>query len=413
MIFFTQSQAHVIILPMKYIFIVPDGAADYPLEVLGGKTPLEAANTPFMDSLAQKGIVGRVKTVPAGFIPSSDVANLALLGYDPKKYYSGRGPLEAANLGVKLEKGDLAFRCNLITEAEGKIVDYSAGHIIDKEAKLIIDFLNKHLASKDIEFFAGKSYRHLMVYKQGEKLELQNLKYFAPHDIMGQEIRKYLPKGKNSDVVVNLTKRSQGLLRDCEINKVRIDLGENPANMIWLWGCGVTPAMPSFKEKFHVNGAVISAVDLINGIGKIIGLKVINVEGANGYYDTNYSGKAEAALKALEKDDFVFIHIEATDEAGHNKDLRMKISCLERIDKLVVGTILENIEYKDYRILISPDHPTPVEKRTHTDEPVPFVMAGSGIRPGNFSSYSETEAASSNIYFDQADKLIEYFFNET
>jgi 2,3-bisphosphoglycerate-independent phosphoglycerate mutase len=394
---------------MKYIFIVPDGAADYPCEMLGGKTPLEVADKPFMDSLAKKGMLGRVKTVPGGYQPASDVANLSLLGYEPQKYYCGRGPLEAANLGINLAEGDVALRCNLITEAGGKILDYSAGHISDKEAKIIIEHINKNLSSPEIEFYSGKSYRHLMVYRSGAKLGLEKLNYFAPHDIMGKSINKYFPRGQNSEVIANLIKRSQEILKDHEINKVRIDLGENPANMIWLWGAGKKSQIPSFKEKFSLDGAVISAVDLINGIGKLIGLKVITVEGANAYYDTNYQGKAEAALKALKDADFVFVHIEATDEAGHNHDLRMKITCIERIDKLVVGTIVSSMKEKNYRILISPDHPTPVSKRTHTDEPVPFLIAGEGINPAGFNGYSENEAANSNLYFASGLDLINYF----
>lgn len=394
---------------MKYIMIVPDGAADYPIDILGKKTPLEAADTPFMDSLAREGVLGRVKTVPRGFTPSSDVANLSLLGYDPKRYYTGRGPLEAANLGVDLGEKDLAFRCNLITEAEGRIQDYSAGHITDKEAKILIEYINESLGSNDVEFFFGTSYRNLMVIRGGVDLGLDKVKYFAPHDIMGKDISRHLPRDKKSKLLLNLMNHSRDILGSHEINKVRIDLGENPANMIWLWGCGSKPAMPLFEDEYGFNGAVISAVDLIKGIGRIAGLKVLEVEGANGYYDTNYLAKAEAAVKALESHDFVFIHIEATDEAGHNQDLRMKITCLERIDKLVVGTVLEKTKGKDCRIMITPDHPTPVSLRTHTDEPVPFLISGSGVEKDEFSSYSEKEAQNSSLYFDNGVDLLKYF----
>jgi 2,3-bisphosphoglycerate-independent phosphoglycerate mutase len=397
---------------MKYIVIVPDGAADYPNEILNGKTPLEVADKPFMDSLAKRGVLGRVKTIPPGFSPASDVANLALLGYEPQKYYCGRGPLEAANMGVELNEGDLAFRCNLITEAEGKLLDYSAGHITDREAKILIEHIDRELGAAEIKFYPGKSYRHLMVYRQGAKLGLEKLKFFPPHDIMGRDINKHFPKGKNDEFVNSLMKRSRDLLKDHEINKVRIDLGENPANMIWLWGAGAKPSIPTFREKFNLSGAVISAVDLINGIGKITGMRVVQVEGANGYYDTNYLGKAQKGLEALKEVDFLFIHIEATDEAGHNQDLRMKITCLERIDKLVVGTIVKALHGRDYRILITPDHPTPVVKRTHTDEPVPFLIAGAGINGGNFSSYSEAEAANSQLYMESGLELMKYFLGK-
>ncbi|MFH1519896.1 MAG: cofactor-independent phosphoglycerate mutase [Candidatus Omnitrophota bacterium] len=397
---------------MKYVVVVPDGASDYPIDILGAKTPFEVADIPFMDSLAKSGILGRVKTVPRGFTPSSDIANLSLLGYDPEIYYTGRGPLEAVNLGVELAERDLAFRCNLITEAEGKLQDYSGGHITDKEAKILIDCINDNLKTDKIQFFFGTSYRNLMVIREGADLGLNKLKYLAPHDIMGKEISRNLPRGKGSEVITGLINRSKDFLADNEINKVRIDLGENPANMIWLWGCGGKPAMPLFETEFGIKGAVISAVDLIKGIGKIIGLKVSEVEGANGYYDTNYLGKAQAALAALEDCDFVFVHIEATDEAGHNQDLRMKIACLERIDKLVVGTIVERLKDKDFRILITPDHPTPISIRTHTAEPVPFLISGSGIGKDDFSSYSEREAQNSSLYFDKGTDLLKYFLTK-
>ena len=261
-----------------------------------------------------------------------------------------------------------------------------------------------------IQFFFGTSYRNLLVVKGGKKLNLDKLKYFAPHDIMGKSIKEHFPQGKGGQQLIDLMDRSKNILSKHEINKVRIDLGESPANMIWLWGCGGKPKMPLFEEKFSIKGAVISAVDLIKGIGKIIGLEVIEVEGANGYYDTNYLGKAEGALRALESSDFVFVHIEATDEAGHNQDLRMKMTCLERIDKLVVGTMLKGLEGKDFKILITPDHPTPVSKRTHTDEPVPFLISGSGVESGNHSVYSEPEAQNSSLYFDKGEDLLKYFF---
>lgn len=394
---------------MKYIVIVPDGAADYPLEILGGKTPLEVAQMPFTKGLAQQGVLGRVRTVPRGFAPSSDVANLSLLGYNPKLYYTGRGPLEAANLGVELDEDDVALRCNFITEGDGKIVDYSAGHISNKEAEVLINYLNEKLSTEDIFFVAGKSYRHLLVVRGGRRLGLDKLKYFPPHDIMGEEFVKHLPRGKNSKILIDLMNKSKELLLTHQINKVRIDLRENPANMIWLWSCGAKPEMPSFKEKFSLEGGVISAVDLIKGIGKMVGLEVVEVEGATGYYDTNYAGKAAAALSLLEKVDFVFLHIEATDEAGHNQDLRMKISCLEKIDNLVIGAIVKNASFENLRLLITPDHPTPVEKRTHTLEPVPFLISGAGVSSSGVSSYSEKEAANSSLYFDKGWELLDYF----
>ncbi len=397
---------------MKYIVIILDGAADYPIDILGNKTPLEVADTPNMNLLAREGSLGRVKTVPSGFIPSSDVANLALLGYDPGQYYSGRGPLEAANMGVFLDQGDLAFRCNLITANDDLLEDYSAGHIRNNETAILMDFLDKKLGGEKIRFYAGKSYRNLMVYRDGAAMGFQSLKYHAPHDILGRSIATHLPRGRNSEILVDLMKRSRQLLETHEINKVRIDLGENPANMIWLWGCGSKPEMESFEKKFGLKGAVISAVDLINGIGRLIGLDILTAEGITGYYDTNYEGKARSALAALDKVDFVFIHIEATDEAGHNQDLRMKITCLERIDKMVVGTLLKGLGNTPFRMLITPDHPTPLSLRTHTDEPVPFLLYGNGIPRGTFSAYSEPEAQHSDLYFNKGAELIRYFLQK-
>jgi 2,3-bisphosphoglycerate-independent phosphoglycerate mutase len=397
---------------MKYIIIILDGASDHPLEILGGKTPLEAAEMPNINALVKKGLLGRVKTIPVGFKPSSDVANLSLLGYDPQDCYTGRGPLEAANLGIELTDEDLAFRCNFVTEAEDKLFDYSAGHITDKEAKILIDHLNQNLATDKIKFYFGTSYRNLMVIKGAKTKNLDKLTFAAPHDIMGESVSRSLPHGENCEIVVKLMERSKEILSKHEINKVRIDLGESPANMIWLWGCGQKPSIPSFKDKYNMSGAVISAVDLIKGIGKIIGLEVMDVVGANGYYDTNYLGKANAAIDALNRHDFVFVHIEATDEAGHNQDLRMKITCLERIDKMIVGPIVKGLASQEFRILITPDHPTPIALRTHTDEPVPFLIAGSKTESTDFTSYCEREAQNSPLYFDKGSDLLKYFFSK-
>ena len=397
---------------MKYIIIVPDGAADYPCEELDGKTPLEVAETPNMDRLAKEGIIGRVKTIPKDFPASSDVANLSLLGYNPQKYYTGRGPLEAANMGIELGAKDIAFRCNLITEVDGNLADYSAGHITNREAHILIEALNKKLSTDRISFFPGISYRHLMVFKGGYDLDLQAVKTYPPHDIMGAAINKHMPSGKGSEVLNELIKRSSSILSSHEINTVRIDLGENPANLIWLWGQGIKPQMPKFTEKYGKTGAVISAVDLIKGIGKLVGFKIIEVEGATGFYDTNYEGKAKAALKALDEVDLVYVHIEATDEAGHNQDLRMKITCTERIDRFVVGTILKQRSLEDTRILVVPDHFTPLAKRTHTPEPVPFVIAGAGIPKSITAKFSEEEAQRSSLYFEETSLLMEYLVKQ-
>jgi 2,3-bisphosphoglycerate-independent phosphoglycerate mutase len=394
----------------KYIVLVGDGMADYPMEELGMRTPLEASRTPNMDFIARNGLLGQAKTIPDKMTPASDVANLSILGYDPKKYYSGRAPLEAANLGVELEEDDVAFRCNLITACGDKLLDYSAGHINTKEAEKLIKFLDQKLGTNKMRFFTGVSYRHLFLVKRGSELKLENLKCRAPHDISGQNMNKNLPKGENADIIIKLMQDSREILANHEINLVRLDLKENPANMIWLWGQGKKPSMPKFRDKFNLSGSVISAVDLIKGLGRILGLNVINVAGATGYYDTDYAGKAEAGIKSLEKNDFVFVHVEAPDEAGHNGDLREKLTAIERFDQLVVGPFLEYCKKSgNFRILVLPDHATPISLKTHTSDSIPFAIYGKDIQRKDFLGYSEKEAQKSELYFDNGYQLMEYF----
>ena len=399
---------------MKYIILVGDGMADYPIKELGERTPLEAARTPNLDFIANSGSLGRIKTIPDKMSPASDVANLSIIGYDPQKYYTGRGPLEAANLGLELEENDVAFRCNLVTASADTLIDYSSGHIKSEEAAILIKYIDRTLGSERIKFYPGVSYRHLLLIKGDSQEHLESLKCKAPHDITGEGILKNLPKGEGAEVIIKLMEDSRKLLERHEINLVRVDLKENPANMIWLWGQGKKPALPKFIEKFGITGSVISAVDLIKGMGRILGLKVINVAGATGYYDTNYRGKADAALESLENDDFVFVHVEAPDEAGHNGDLREKITAIERFDQLVVGTILEKFKGRnDFRILALPDHATPVSVKTHTSEPVLFGIYGKDIPKGGFQAYSEKEAEKSGLYFDKGHELMEYFIKGT
>ena len=398
---------------MKYIVLVGDGMADYPMEELGGRTPLEAARTPHMDFIARNGILGQAKTTPDNMTPASDVANMSILGCDPKKYYSGRGPLEAANMGVQLGPDDVAFRCNLVTVADNKMKDYSAGHISSNEAEILIKAVDKHLGSDKFRFYPGISYRHLMVAKDGACDGLENIICKAPHDILGQDITRNLPRGKNNRLIVDLMRMSGDILNKQEINQVRIDLKENPANMIWFWGQGKKPAMPDFKEKYGLSGSVISAVDLIKGLGLILGLDVINVPGATGYYDTDYEGKANAAIKSLETHDFVFVHVEAPDEAGHNGDLREKITAIERFDQLVVGKILEAFKHhENYRVLVMPDHATPISLRTHTADTVLFGLFGKNIVGKGFSGYSEKEAKLSDIYFADGSQVMDFLIKE-
>jgi len=395
---------------MKYIVLVADGMADYPIDELGGRTPLEVARTPNMDFIAKFGEIGRIKTIPKDMSPASDVANISIFGYDPKVYYTGRGPLEAANLGVELEEEDVAFRCNLITASGDTLTDYSAGHISSKEAAILIKFLDKNLGSNRVKFYPGVSYRHLAVVKRGAEEHLDRLICAAPHDIMGAAISKNLPKGDNAQTIIDLMEKSRELLDNHEINHVRLDLKENPANMIWLWGQGKRPSIPKFEEKFGLKGSVISAVDLIKGLGRILGLEVIDVPGATGYYDTDYAGKAKQAIKSLENKDFVFVHVEAPDEAGHNGDLREKITAIERFDNLLVGTVLNAFKRKkNFKILVLPDHATPVSVRTHTADPVFFGMFGKNVLSKEFSKFSEKEALKSELYFEQGHELM-YFF---
>ncbi len=398
---------------MKYIVLVADGMADYPISELQGQTPLEAAKTPNMDFVASHGRLGRIKTIPDNMTPASDVANMSILGYNPKEYYSGRGPLEAANMGIEMDDEDVAFRCNLITASEDTMVDYSSGHISNKESAGLIKSIQEKLGSGMFKFYPGISYRHLMLAKKGVQSSLDKITCNAPHDILGQKLSAYFPKGKNSELLIQLMKESRGILENHEINLVRIDLKENPGNMIWLWGQGKKPKFPLFTEKYGLKGSVISAVDLIKGMGKLIGLEVLNIPGATGYYDTDYAGKAKAAIKSLEKNDFVFVHVEAPDEAGHNGDLREKITAIERFDQLVVGTILEAFKKKpNFNILILPDHATPVSLRTHTSDIICFGVFGQGITARGFLNYSEKEAEKSDLFFEEGYKLMDFFVKQ-
>jgi 2,3-bisphosphoglycerate-independent phosphoglycerate mutase len=388
--------------------------ADYPLKELNGQTPLEVARKPHMDFIARCGMLGRVKSIPDKIAPGSDVANISILGYDPQRFYTGRGPLEAANLGVDLGEEDVAFRCNLITISDNKLIDYSAGHIGSEEAKTLIKFIDQRLGSERFKFYPGVSYRNVMVARSGSRDNLDNLKCKPPHDIIGQEINENLPRGEGAEIIISLIRQSQGILENHEINLVRIDLKENPANAIWLWGEGKKPTMPSFYDKYSVRGSVISAVDLIKGLGRILGLEVINVPGATGYYDTDYQGKAEAALRSLKDKDFVFVHVEAPDEAGHNGDIREKILAIERFDQFIVGAVLEEFRrHKNFRILVLPDHATPISLRTHSSDVVLFGIYGRDIAEGNFSGYNEKEALKSSLYFEKGYELMDYFMKGT
>jgi len=398
---------------MKYIVIVPDGMADEPLEELDNMTPLEAARTTNMDYLAQHGSVGLVQTIPANMVPGSDIGNMALLGYDPKICHTGRAPLEAANLDIKLKPDEVAFRCNLVSIVNEEMADYSAGHISTKEASILIDALNKDIDLKGVKFYTGKGYRHILVMTVRDTKVYCAIKTTPPHDILGKKTKQYLPSGHESEMLLKLMELSREIFEANSVNDVRVDLGENPANMIWLWGQGTRPQLPSFTEKFGVKGSIISAVDLVNGIGRLAGLESIDVPGMTGYYDTNYLGKAEYALKSLKTKDFVYIHIEAPDEAGHNGDIKAKIAAIERIDQDIVGTILNHYnEHDNVRILISPDHPTPVKLRTHTSDPVGFVMYGKGIAHDGSTEYGESIAEKNGLKFESGEALLNHFMTK-
>jgi len=374
---------------MKYILLVNDGMADYRLPELNNKTPMQVADTPNLNKIAPKSKFGRLITIPSGSEPGSDAANLSILGYDPKICFTGRGPLEAAAQGIKLGDNDIAFRCNLITEKNGILADYSAGHISSSEATQLIDKLNEELGTKNRRFYSGLSYRNLLILRNtwfSEKILTT-----PPHNINGKPLSENLVKPLGSEGVKTaafLNKmifKSKEILENHPINLERLKNNENPANMIWPWSGGRKPQMQTLKEKYHITSAAISAVDLIKGIGFYAGMDVIDVPGATGLYDTNYEGKADYALESLKTHDFVFVHVEAPDEAGHAGKIDLKIKTIENFDQRLLGRILKALGNDDFRMAILPDHPTPIKVRTHTSDPVPFLIynpneKGDGIK---------------------------------
>lgn len=391
----------------KYVIIIPDGAADYPLECFNGKTVLEAAETPNMDRIAADGRQGLVRTVPPELTPGSDVAMMNLLGYDPTQYYTGRAPIEAIAQQINLAPDDWVFRCNLVTCADGKMADHSAGHISTKEAMEMVDDLKATLGSDTVKFYPGVSYRHLCVITGTNFTKVTTQ---PPHDILGQKVAKHLPKGKNAALLNDLMARSQQLFENHPINRVRRDLGENPVTTIWLWGQGQRAVLERFAKKFGKQGAAITAVDLVRGLARLIGFDLIAVEGVTGYVDTNYAGKAKAAIEALEKYDLVFVHIEAPDEAGHSGNTEQKKKAVELIDKFIVGPVYDALKkYDQHRILVMPDHPTPVEVRSHVAEPVPFVIAGTGVKNVLAKPFCERHSAETGFVIDNGADMMEFF----
>lgn len=376
---------------LKLAVLVPDGAADLPAFELGGRTPLEAAEIPNMDSIASGGVCGLSHTVPHGMAPGSDVANLSLLGYDPSTHYGGRGPIEAANLGVEIPPDWTAFRMNLVRTGEGRMLDYSAGHISGEDAGRLIDALRIGLGDEETRFYQGKSYRHLLLVKG----DFTGLACTPPHDITGEMLEGHLPAGAGSERILELMERSRVLIASLGGDPV-------PADMVWPWGQGMRMSLEPFKEKFGLSGRVISAVDLVCGLGRLAGLDPVEVPGMTGFLDTNYRGKGEAAVRVLGEDDFVYVHVEAPDEASHMGDAAEKVTALERFDSLVVGPVLEHLESagSPFRLLVCPDHPTYLSTRTHDASPVPYAAYGAGVTQGGAERFSESEAASGGPHFD-------------
>ena len=400
---------------MKYLVMLCDGMADYPVEALGEKTPLETAETPVMDKLAETAVVGLVKTVADGMKPGSDVANLSVLGYDPEIYYTGRSPLEAGSIGIDMKKTDVSLRCNLVTLSDEDayedktIIDYCADDISTEEAKILVDFLAEKLNSDEFRFYSGVSYRHCLIWNNGT-MDIGTLT--PPHDITGKPIREYIPKHENAAKLYDLMKQSYQLLKDHPVNKARIERGKRPANSIWLWGEGVRAELDDFSKKYGLNGSMISAVDLLKGIGKFSNMAVVNVDGATGYIDTNFEGKAGAAVEEFRRgQDFVYIHVEAPDECGHRNEMENKVKSIELIDRLILGPVVEELrKMGDFKVLVTPDHPTPLSLKTHTNDPVPFLMyssnkAENGVKGG----FCERTAGETGIYIEKGFTMMKKF----
>jgi len=384
---------------MQYIILVADGMADLPIPELGNKTPLEAADTPHMDFMAQHGVCGLVQTVPEGVAPGSDVANMSILGYDPRKYYTGRGPIEAASLGITLPDDKIAFRCNFVTINNNKMVDFTADHISTEAADQLLKKLQPHLT--EIQFYTGVSYRHISFLDP----KYLNVSCTPPHDITGKQVDSFLPKGNFSEELISLMNRSAALLANTELNPTQ-------ATQIWLWSQGGKPTFPLFYDEFHLTGGIITAVGLLKGLGRLIGFETPDVKGATGFIDTNYQGKVDAAFDLLKTKDFVFLHVEAPDEAGHMGDTALKIRAISDFDHHIVGPILDYQKtHPDLCILILPDHPTPISIKTHTGDPVPFVMTGPDYNKKIQVAFSEKLCYNSDVFMKSGRDLLNSFFN--
>lgn len=400
---------------MKYIVVLGDGMADEPIEALGGKTPLAYAKTETMDALSKKAEIGLVHTIPDGMKPGSDTANLSVLGYDPKIYYSGRSPLEALSIGVPMKDTDIAIRCNIVTISEDDvpfeektIIDHSSGEISTEDCAVLLQAVMDELANETYQFYVGTSYRHCLIWDKGEVVDLT-----PPHDVLGRVIKEYLP---NDKALYEMMKKSYDILVNHPINVERKKQGLNPANCCWFWGAGTKPMLSSFEEKTGKKGMMVSAVDLLKGIAVGADMGVVEVEGANGGLHTNYAGKVEAALKALTEDDydFVYIHVEAPDEMGHQGSVERKVQAIEYLDEKVIKPVVESLQSKnvDFRMLILPDHPTPIRVRTHTSDSVPYMLYDSTDLLDKTWNYNEKEAKESGNYVEKGHELIDYLFSK-
>ncbi|MGN0348975.1 MAG: cofactor-independent phosphoglycerate mutase [Roseburia sp.] len=400
---------------MKYLIILGDGMADHPIESLGGKTPLEYANTPMLDALASKGELGMVQTIPEGMKPGSDTANLSVLGYNPKKFYSGRSPLEALSIGIPLKDTDIALRCNLVTLSEEEknyedrtILDHSSGEISTEECAVLLEAVKKELESEIFHFYVGTSYRHCLIWENGRVTDL-----VQPHDVLGQKIGDKLPE---NEMLRDMMKRSYEILVNHPINMERKKAGLNPANSCWFWGAGTKPALFPFEERANKKGAMISAVDLLKGIAEGASMKNISVEGANGGLHTNYEGKAQAAVDVLTKEgyDFVYVHLEAPDEMGHQGDVEKKVKAIENLDARLIRPIVEGLDAagEEYRMMILPDHPTPICIRTHTADSVPYLLYDSTKQEGQSRRYNEREATAAGNFIAEGHKLLDYLLHD-
>ncbi len=392
---------------MKYAIIIPDGAADEPLSELGDRTVLELAETPNIDWISTNGRQGTVLTVPNGYTPGSDVANLSVLGYDPDKYLDGRAPLEAVARDIELGSDDVVCRCNLVTIANSMMADFTAGHISQAEACRIIKDLSEAFAGRPVDFFEGVQYRHLVVLRDAGEVTCECT---PPHDILDKPIVDHLPKGRGADLLLAIMDEAKKLLREHEVNGVRCDLGENPATDIWLWGQGKPKPFVTLADRYGITSAAIAAVDLIRGIAKLAGMALPDVPGITGYLDTDYDAKGSAAVAALDEFDLVLVHVEAPDEAGHLGNVQEKRLAIERVDAKIVGPILRKLQsFDDWKIMVVPDHPTPIRLRTHTSVAPPFCIAGTGVQPVLKQAFSERASTGSDLNIRPGHELLEYF----